>query len=400
MRGPTLTSNAESGRSGNGNVPLVPRRIASIMLEGYRRVTPWTKRRSRPSTSPLGRRRFVQWLAGVSGTLVCCIAFTGKVIAQAPYGGRLALPRARHVALVRPDGSDDQAIVSLQPGEFVADVALSPDGNTVAFGLFTARTGDGPGGSDILIAAATPGAERVTVAPRDRPGMLLAAPYWAPDGSGLIFEAVGLGPDNQPTISAEWINLDGSGRRTVAGQARFPSISPDGAKVAYVLARQTGDALVEQPLAGGAPREIIPEGSFLTMFYPRYSPDGSVIAFAGVDDSVAPGMPPLPGDSGEAPGLSGPVEPATGLPKLASDVGSWRGVAAHGFPAAPWVVPVAGGEPRQLAPLPIDDAAIAWSPDGKALASSGASGIFLIRVDDGSWQRVSENGSFGAIDWR
>jgi hypothetical protein len=77
-----------------------------------------------------------------------------------------------------------------------------------------------------------------------------------------------------------------------------------------------------------------------------------------------------------------------------------RGGAAHGFPADPWVIPAAGGEPRLLAPLPIDDAAIAWSPDGSVVASSGASGIFLIDVSDGSSRRVSENGSFGAIDWR
>jgi dipeptidyl aminopeptidase/acylaminoacyl peptidase len=218
--------------------------------------------------------------------------------------GRLALPRARDVALVRPDGSDDHPILSLQPGEFVADVALSPDGTRVAFGLFTARTGDGPGGSDILVTSTTPGGEQVMVAPRDRPGMLLAAPYWAPDGSGLIFEAVGLGADNLPSISAEWVNLDGSGRRTVAKQARFPSISPDGQKLVYVLARQTGDALVEQPLAGGEPRELIAEGTFLTIFYPRYSPDGSQIAFAGVGDGVLTGPPGLPPREASCPGSS------------------------------------------------------------------------------------------------
>jgi hypothetical protein len=53
-----------------------------------------------------------------------------------------------------------------------------------------------------------------------------------------------------------------------------------------------------------------------------------------------------------------------------------------------------------MASLPIDDAAVAWSPDGAWVAVSGANGLFLVNVADGSARRVSENGSFGAIDWR
>lgn len=343
------------------------------------------------------RRRFLGGLVAASAGAAAWAFAWRTAQAQEGLAGVLALPRARDVALVKPDGQDDRTILSLQPGEFVADVTLSPDGKRVAFGLFTAGSGTGAGGSDIVVAVAEPNGERTMVAPRDRPGMLLAAPYWSPDAQGLIFEAVGLGANNQSTISAEWINADGSGRRTVAMNARYPSISPDGQKVVYTLARQTGDGLYEQPLAGGKARELIPEGQFLVIAYPRYSPDGSQIAFAGVGDSILTG-PPAP------PGLPPRPAPAQlpSAPKLLSGlgVGAWRGVAAHGFPAEPWVVPTAGGAPRQLAPLPVDDAAIAWSPDGSVIASSGALGIFLIGVADGWSRRVSELGSFGAIDWR
>jgi Tol biopolymer transport system component len=294
------------------------------------------------------------------------------------------LPRAREIALVRPDGSEDRTIVNLQLGEFVADVALSPDGTRIAFGMFTSGSGTGAGGSDIVVAPVGAGTERTVVVPRDRPGMLLAAPQWSPDGSALVFEAVGLSATGQASVTAEWVSADGTGRRTIAQSGRYPSFSPDGQTIVYTKALPTGDALWEQPLDGGPGRQILPDSAFLLITFPRYSPDGQTIALTGVGDAV-PGVPSLPKLM-----LAGPrAEPGTA-----------SSLAAHGFPAEPFVVSRSGGEPRRLTPLPIDDAALAWSPDGAWVAVSGANGLFLVATADGSSRRVSENGSFGAIDWR
>jgi Tol biopolymer transport system component len=300
----------------------------------------------------------------------------------------IALPRGREVALVKPDGTESRTVISLDPGEFIADVALSPDRSRIAFGLFTARTGEGAGGSDIVVASVENPAERTVVVPRDRPGMLLAAPHWAPDGQSLVFEAVGLTSTGQAAVTAEWVAIDGTGRRTVAQSARFPSFSPDGASIVYTRALPTGDALWSMPVGGGEGREIIPESQLLVVVYPRYSPDGSQIAFGGVGDMAPPAGPPtpklLPGS-----GVRSGIDPF--LP---------RTVAAHGFPAEPFVVSPTGGDARRLAQLPIDDAAVAWSPDGGWLAVSGASGLFLVNVVDGETRRITETSSFGAIDWR
>ncbi len=329
------------------------------------------------------------------------VAASGRrVLAAEGPGGLLVLPRGRDVALVSPDGTEDRVIVSLQPGEFIADVTLSPDRTRVAFGFFTARTGDGPGGSDIVIAPVEAGTERTVVVPRDRPGMLLAAPQWSPDGSALVFEAVGLTTTGQAGVTIDWVAADGTGRRTIAQSARYPSFSPDGRVVISTRALPTGDALWEHPANGGMPREIVPEGQFLVLTHPRYSPNGAQIAFAGVADALPPLSPlsPLP---------SAPAAPAS--PKLLP-AGLWsaapvsplalRGVLAHGFPAEPWVISAAGGDPRPLAQMAVDDAAVAWSPDGGWLAVSGASGLFMVNASDGSARRVAEVGSFGSIDWR
>lgn len=314
-------------------------------------------------------------------------------------GGLIALPRGREIGLVRPDGTEFRTIVSLAPGEFIADVALSPDRSKVAFGLFTARTGDGAGGSDIVIAPVENDAERTVIVPRDRPGMLLAAPQWSPDGQALVFEAVGLTATGQAGVSAEWVAADGTGRRTVAQSARYPSFAPDGKRIVYTRALQTGDALWEQPLDGGEGREIVPDSQFLVLVYPRYSPDGARIAFAGVGDTL-PTYPVPPGSTGSPMSPASPAAPKLIRGGTAANPIHPRTVAAHGFPAEPYVVSPSGGDARRLAELPIDDAAVAWSPDGAWIAISGASGVFLVNVADGETRRIAENGSFGAIDWR
>jgi Tol biopolymer transport system component len=232
------------------------------------------------------------------------------------------------------------------------------------------------------------------VAPRDRPGMLLAGPHWSPDGTALVFEAVGLSAAGQASVTAEWVAADGSGRRTVANAARYPSFSPDGTSIVFTRALPTGDALWVQPLDGSPGREVVPESKFLIVTYARFSPDGQWIAFTGVSDATPIFPPPLPTPTGS------PTVPKLLLSGRGMGGLDLRGVANHGYPAEPFVVSAAGGEPRRLAELPIDDAAIAWSPDGASVAVSGANGLFLIGVADGVVRRVTENGSFGAIDWR
>jgi dipeptidyl aminopeptidase/acylaminoacyl peptidase len=114
-----------------------------------------------------------------------------------------------------------------------------------------------------------------------------------------------------------------------------PRLSPDGSRVLYVVFESDMKANEETadlwmvPAAGGAPRRLTWQHRDDT--HPRWSPDGTTIAFLSDRDSVD--------DQGKR------VEKRTQI----------------------WTMPADGGEARQvtMGPTPVSD--FEWSPDGKRL---------------------------------
>ena len=338
----------------------------------------------RSRREPLSRRRALAALLGLPAA--AALAGLPRRTAAAPIGqgGLIVVPRNADLALVRADGLGEGTLLSLDGGALTGDAAWSPDGSRTVFSRYT-PTG-GLGGADLVVVAGRPEAGRPTVlVGRDGDRTLLGSPAWAPGGVGVAFEHVDLSETSRAVERIEWVAADGSGRRTLVEGGRNPTISPDGATLGYVRTGAAGDALASRPFAGGAERRLVAEGELLALAYPRFSPDGSRLAFAGIGElSRRSGMRL---DIGE--GRSG--SPADGMR---------RRLALHGLPWDLFVVDVTGAGARRLAPVTEDDAAIAWSPDGGWIAVSGASGLRLVSVADGSERRLSTAASYGAIDWR
>jgi gamma-glutamyltranspeptidase len=147
------------------------------------------------------------------------------------------------------------------------------------------------------------------------------APAWAPDGATLVYASARDGQshlyrirvgahgatgapepvttagdwDSEPTVRADgsilfvrgrgavarlWIRSpDGSEHRLTTGKnvERWPALSPDGKRVAYVVLREEGDELHVRWLAGDSDRVIVNDRA---VERPAWSPSGDRVAFA------------------------------------------------------------------------------------------------------------------------
>ena len=218
-------------------------------------------------------------------------------------------------------------------------------------------------------------------------------------------------------------------------------ISPDGARIAFVLTRASDETdeytsnVWIAPAAGGEPRRFTTGAR--RDYGPRWSPDGTRLAF--FSDRESPGkfqLYVLPSNGGEAVKITdlqngvaggGPVWSPDGR-RLAfvAQVGGWqepkdeteRGKSrparvittamykfdGEGFtldrPAQVFVVAADGGESRQLTHGDVSAAWPAWSPDGRFVAFASdrrpnwdedwSFDVFVVPADGGDPRRVTD----------
>jgi Tol biopolymer transport system component len=287
--------------------------------------------------------------------------------------GRLLIPIEGGLSVVGLPDRDVTDVVRVQANGAVIAARWAPGGASAAYAASVLEAAGSAGRAELSLTDFA-GGPRLLI--RDeRPGASLDAPAWTPDGRSVYVSSAAL-VDQRLDRWIERIDID-SGARTAVMEGFFPDLSPDGASLVRVRSDRRGDVLALTAPDGRDPRALILPGRFSRIGPARFSPDGQTLAV------------PL-----SAPDLRArePV-PARPWGLLGSSIAF-----AHGDPWDVFLMDVAGGEPRRLTRLAMDEPTISWAPDGTQLAVWSSLGLHLADRA-GRVTFALDRGGYGGIDW-
>jgi Tol biopolymer transport system component/DNA-binding winged helix-turn-helix (wHTH) protein len=185
-----------------------------------------------------------------------------------------------------------------------------------------------------------------------------------------------------------------------------PRFSPEGGSIAYATLRKRSLEIVLRTLAPGA-REVAVTSDGMQNMQPAFSPDGRLIAYHSVGRGGIWLVPALGGLPRRLTNFgSNPAWSPDGS-RIAFQGQSWVAAGQTLWPASEgstiWLVPAAGGEPRQLTSIekvgPGGQGSPAWSPDGKLVAFLSGTRVFTLRLEDGTLRPTSGDLQVQGIAW-
>ena len=291
--------------------------------------------------------------------------FLAAILAAACPGDGGGLPEAR---LLTPSGN-----------HFAS--AYSPDGSRIAY------VTRGAEGFELWVAAADLASPRRIVVL----GETWDPPLWSPDGSRIAYAS---------SVASVWdvwvVPADSGTPRRLTESPGFEAPvdwHPAGDRLAYIATGEGGRIVCQVlTLETGTSAPLIPSDPTLCGFW---SPDGSAIA-------VSPFSASETGTIGVADSAGGNLRWVTteGFEALAERPWSPDGstllyVSRRTGTGDVWVVPVAGGAPRQLTRDVRRDYAPAWSPDGNWVAFLSERGrqtdVWVVPAAGGPEVRVTDD---------
>ncbi|MBV9959355.1 MAG: PD40 domain-containing protein [Acidobacteria bacterium] len=309
--------------------------------------------------------------------------------------GKIAFVRSsdfvlgRNIFTVNPDGSNE---TQLTISEYNYAAVFSPDGTRIAF--YSNR-----GNGTELWVMNSNGGNQSMIASGFSP---ISLPRWSPDGTKLLFSAV-IFHDYQIYV----VNADGSNMRQLTTDTAddiYPEWSPDGLKIVFESYRSNIPAspnlyrniyVMDADGSNQTRLTIDPRGAY----FPRWSPDGTKIAFLSLRDGNYEiyVMSPY--------GLNQTRVTQTAVTDFNYQWSPDGGRLVYERFGDIYVINADGSSLRQLTTHPDTDQIPDWSPDGTKIAftsyrSGGTPQLFVMNADGTGQTQLTFNGDNAYADWQ
>lgn len=294
---------------------------------------------------------------------------------------------AGHIIVTMPDGSLDEVRIDdgsrrrfmtpPEPGGYLLYPSVSADGLRLTYVTQAPPGGVGSiadSGFDLWVAGRD-GANARLVFRHETPNQQVTYPQWQ-DDEHLLAIVQERGPTGIVPTVARFDIATGS-RTTLVEDVLTFGVSADGTRIVYTrLASEGGITLSSADASGGSPEVLISPNEHLSPFsWPRFSPDGRMLAFTAA----------------EAAGVRANSRLVAFAPPEAP--------AADGAPQDIWAIDTRGGAPERIGDLKEDNPALAWGGDGIHVYANGITGIYEIDISTGAVHRIADGVYHGHIAW-
>jgi Tol biopolymer transport system component len=290
--------------------------------------------------------------------------------------------------LVRTSDGAERVVLTTPAYTFPAYPAWSPDGALIAYALIRPFIGqaDANWGGDVYVVDSR-GSQPRLVWGHERQGEEVQGLVWSPDGASLLFgyqfTVIQNGRTQRAVQQIERISVGDGTRAPVVQGGQFPSLSRDGRRLAYIVQNEHGQGglFVSGPAGDDAKQVVELAPKFLSVLYPRISPDGGTLVFAAYSPE---GATPTPRLSGATRKLRAQLMP--------------HPAEAHGYPMELWHLRISDNRITQLTKFGEDEPCPSWSSDGKTLMVAATGGVYQMGADGSDLKKLGPGGSSMQID--